>query len=193
MHDYVRVKICGVTRVEDALVAEEAGADAVGVVMYSDSPRSIGPEEAEEIFAALGPFTARVVVTHTTSKADLARVLALHPSAVQLSHPHDVPPRSGVRVIRVVEGVPLPSRADAYIVDGSRGTGRPFDAAAVQAVMRESRVPVVLAGGLDPGNVRAAVEALRPYAVDVCSGVEVAPGVKDPALIRAFVAAARGL
>lgn len=198
MHDlmrspyYVRVKICGVTRVEDAVTAERAGADAVGVVMYSDSPRSIGPEKAEEIFAALGPFTARVVVTHTTSPADLARVLALHPTAVQVSYPHAVPTESGVRVIRVVEGIPLPPDADAYIVDRSCGTGRLFDASSVRAVMQESRVPVVLAGGLDPGNVRAAVEALRPYAVDVCSGVERSPGVKDPALIRAFVAAARG-
>lgn len=194
MHDYVRVKICGVTRVGDAVAAEEAGADAVGVVMYSASPRSVGPEEAEKIFAALGPFTARVVVTHTTSKADLDLVLALHPTAVQISHPHEVPPDSGVRVIRVVGGVPLPDLdADAYIVDGSRGTGRPFDAGAVRAVMQASSVPVVLAGGLDPGNVRAAVETFHPYAVDVCSGVERVPGVKDHALIRAFVAAARGL
>ncbi|WP_298666340.1 phosphoribosylanthranilate isomerase [uncultured Methanofollis sp.] len=191
-HSYVRVKICGVTRVEDAVVAEEAGADAVGVVMYSDSPRSICPDEAEKIFAALGPFTARVVVTHTTSPDDLDRVIALHPAAVQVSHLHDVPRAAGVQVIRVVEGVPLPPHADAYIVDRSCGTGRPFDPAAVRAVMRESRVPVVLAGGLDPRNVRAAVEAFHPYAVDVCSGVERVPGVKDPALIRAFVAAARG-
>jgi phosphoribosylanthranilate isomerase len=190
---YVRVKICGVTRVEDAVAAEDAGADAVGVVMYSDSSRSIGSEEAQNIFAALGPFTARVVVTHTTSKADLRRVLALHPTAVQVSHPHEVPPDSGVRLIRVVAGVPLPAGADAYIVDRSCGTGRPFDPEAVRAVMRESAVPVVLAGGLNPGNVRAAAETFRPYAVDVCSGVEVAPGVKDPALIRAFAAAVRGL
>ncbi len=189
---YVRVKICGVTRVEDAVTAEEAGADAIGVVMYSDSPRSIGPERAAEIFAVLGPFVARVVVTHTTSPADLDRVFALHPSAVQVSHPHAVPPGAGVQVIRVVEGVPLPPRADAYIVDRSCGTGRLFDAEAVRAVMRASNVPVVLAGGLGPRNVRAAVEAFRPYAVDVCSGVEQEPGVKDPALIRAFVAAARG-
>ncbi|QSZ68390.1 phosphoribosylanthranilate isomerase [Methanofollis aquaemaris] len=193
-HGYVRVKICGVTRPEDARVAEAAGADAVGVVMFSDSPRSIGPDEAAAVFSALGPFTARVVVTHTTSPEDLARVLALHPTAVQISYPHGVPTGCGTAVMRVVgrERPAPPLHADAYIVDESMGRGHLFDPASARSFVEESRVPVVLAGGLTPENVRAAVRAVRPYAVDVCSGVEIEPGVKDPALVRAFVAAVKG-
>ncbi|MDD3622925.1 MAG: phosphoribosylanthranilate isomerase [Methanofollis sp.] len=192
--DYVRVKICGVTRPEDARVAEAAGADAVGVVMYSDSPRSVSPDEASAIFSALGPFMTRVVVTHTSSREDLSEVLALHPTAVQISYPHEVPTGCRTAVIRVVgrECPPSPLHADAYIVDESMGRGRLFDPVSARRMVEESRVPVVLAGGLTPENVRAAVRAVRPYAVDVCSGVETRQGVKDPALVRAFVAAVKG-
>ncbi|MBP2146518.1 phosphoribosylanthranilate isomerase [Methanofollis sp. W23] len=192
--EYVRVKICGVTRPEDARAAEAAGADAVGVVMYSDSPRSVSPDKASAIFSALGPFMARVVVTHTPSPEDLAEVLALGPTAVQISYPHDVPETCGTAVIRVVgrdRPVP-PLHADAYIVDESMGRGRLFDPVSARRIIEKSGVPVVLAGGLTPENVRAAVRAVGPYAVDVCSGVETRPGVKDPALVRGFVAAVKG-
>lgn len=191
---YVRVKICGVTHPEDARVAEAAGADAIGVVMYSESPRSVSPDEAAAIFSALGPFVARVVVTHTSSREDLSEVLALHPTAVQVSYPHEVLAGCGTAVIRVIgrEHPAPPLHADAYIVDESMGRGRLFDLISARRMVDESRVPVVLAGGLTPGNVRAAVRAVHPYAVDVCSGVETRPGVKDPALVRAFVAAVKG-
>jgi phosphoribosylanthranilate isomerase len=190
----LRVKICGLTRPEDAAAAERAGADAVGVVMCSDSPRSITAGEARAIFSAVGPFTATVVVTHTADPGDLDRILALRPTAVQISHPHEVPEDAGVRVIRVVgRGRPLPSgRSDAYIVDESCGTGRPFDPAYAGVFVEQSRLPVILAGGLTPENVGAAVAAVRPYAVDVCSGVETAPGIKDHGLIERFIAAAKG-
>jgi phosphoribosylanthranilate isomerase len=190
----VRVKICGLTRPEDAAAAERAGADAVGVVMCSDSPRSIKAGAARAIFSAVGPFTATVVVTHTADPVDLDRILALRPTAVQISHPHEVPEDAGVRVIRVMgRGRPLPSgRADAYIVDESCGTGRPFDPAYAGVFVEQSRLPVILAGGLTPENVGAAVAAVRPYAVDVCSGVETAPGIKDHGLIKRFIAAAKG-
>lgn len=193
LRGYVRVKVCGLTRPEDAAAAERAGADAVGVVMYSDSPRSITPGAARAVFAAVGPFTATVVVTHTADPDELDRVLALRPTAVQVSYPHEVPGDAGVRVIRVIgRGRPLPAgRTDAYIVDESCGQGRPFDPAFARAFAERSQVPVILAGGLTPENVGAAVAAIRPYAVDVCSGVETAAGVKDHRLIERFIAAAR--
>lgn len=190
----VRVKVCGLTGPEDAAAAERAGADAVGVVMCSDSPRSIGAGAARAVFSAVGPFTATVVVTHTADPGELGRILALRPTAVQISYPHEVPADAGVRVIRVTgQGRPLPpGRADAYIVDESCGTGRPFDPAFARAFAERSGLPVILAGGLTPENVGAAIAAVRPYAVDVCSGVEAAPGVKDHRLIERFIAAAKG-
>lgn len=190
----VRVKICGVTEPEDAAAAERAGADAVGVVMCSDSPRSIRADTVRAIFSVLGPFTARVIVTHTTDPRELAGILALHPTAVQISYPHEVPGDAGVQTIRVTgRDRPVPAgRADAYIVDESCGTGRPFDPAFAAAFVRESRLPVILAGGLTPENVGAAVAAVQPYAVDVCSGVETSPGVKDRARIARFIAVAKG-
>jgi len=190
----VRVKICGLTRPEDAAAAERSGADAVGVVMCSDSPRSVTAGAARAIFSAVGPFTATVVVTHTVFPEELAGILALHPTAVQISHPHEVPEDAGVRVIRVVgRGRPLPAgRTDAYIVDESCGTGRTFDPAFARTFAGQSRLPVILAGGLTPENVGPAIAAVRPYAVDVCSGVETVPGVKDHDLIGRFIAAAKG-
>ncbi|WP_343044925.1 phosphoribosylanthranilate isomerase [Methanofollis tationis] len=188
-----RVKICGLTRVEDAVAAERAGADAVGVVMCSDSPRSIGAGAARAVFSAVGPFTATVVATHTADPDELDRILALRPTAVQISYPHEMPEDAGARVIRVTgQGRPLPpGRTDAYIVDESCGTGRPFDPAFSRAFAELSSLPVILAGGLTPENVGAAIAAVRPYAVDVCSGVETAPGVKDHGLIERFIAAAK--
>jgi phosphoribosylanthranilate isomerase len=85
----------------------------------------------------------------------------------------------------------IPSDADSLIVDGSHGTGRPFDMAFASSVISTSRVPVLLAGGLTPGNVAAAIRAVRPFGVDVASGVEHAPGRKDPGEVRAFIEAAK--
>jgi phosphoribosylanthranilate isomerase len=188
----MRVKICGITTVEDALHAEEAGADAIGVILFSDSPRCVGPERAEEIFSSLGPFITTVAVTHTRSRKDLNRVLALHPRAVQISHPFNFPRRPPARILRVTRpGDPFPDGADALVVDQSMGTGRLFDPGFASALVRQSKVPVILAGGLTAENVAGAIRAVRPYAVDVASGVEVRPGIKDPAKVTAFIRASR--
>ena len=187
------VKICGITRPEDARAAVEAGADAVGVVMASDSPRSCGIEEARAVFAVVPPGVLRVVVSHTDSAEGLAACLAAGPDAVQLSEPLAVPPSAGVAVIRVVgPGDPVPGACAMVIVDASHGRGRPYDAAYARKVAAGSPVPVLLAGGLSPENVGAAVREGRPFGVDVASAVEAAPGVKDHARIRAFVRAAKG-
>src|SRR5512133_1460473 len=105
----MRIKICGITRPDDARFAEQEGADAIGVVLFSDSKRSVSPKQASEIFAAVGPFTTTVAVTHTTSRDDLEQIIALNPDAIQISHPFEFKRDSGVRVIRVIgRGDPLP-------------------------------------------------------------------------------------
>lgn len=187
------VKICGITRPEDARAAVEAGADAIGVVMASDSPRSCTVEAARAVFAAVPPGVLRVVVSHTDSAGGLAACLAAGPDALQLSQPIAVPPSASVAVIRVVgPGAPIPGDCAMVIVDASHGRGQPYDPVFAREVAAGSPVPVLLAGGLSPENVEAAIREVRPFGVDVASGVEAAPGVKDHARIRAFVRAAKG-
>ena len=191
----MRIKICGITSVDDALSAQSAGADAIGVVMYSHSKRSVSKKRAAEIFAALDPFTATVVVSHTSDPQEFADMLTLRPTAVQISYPFAVPEKTtGVKVLRVAaKGQPLPDDCDGIVIDESQGEGRRFDLAFARDVVRRSRVPVILAGGLTPENVQDAVSRVRPYAVDVASGVEAYPGVKDKEKMHAFIKACRGV
>jgi len=187
------VKICGITSVDDARHAEAAGADALGVILFSESPRCVNLERAGEIFRSVGPFIMTVAVTHTRQRRDLNRVLAIHPGAIQISHPFNFPVRPAARILRVVRpGGAVPTDADALVVDQSMGTGRHYDPDFAGGLVRESRAPVILAGGLTPENVAGAIRAVRPYAVDVASGVEVRPGVKDPEKVTAFINASRG-
>ncbi|MDD1657204.1 MAG: phosphoribosylanthranilate isomerase [Methanomicrobiales archaeon] len=188
----MRVKICGITRPEDARMAAEAGADAVGVILCSDSARCVTTERAREIFTAAGPLVVRVVVTHTTRAEDLRDVLAAGPDAIQVFHPFDHLPDPGVRLLRVLRRGDTPRvDCDAVVIDDSHGQGRPFDPVSARDIVARSRVPVILAGGLTPENVAGAIRSVRPYAVDVSSGVEQSTGVKDPRLVRAFIQAAR--
>lgn len=188
----MRVKICGITRPEDARFAEEQGADAIGVVLFSDSKRSVPPERAEEIFAAVSPHVEKVAVTHTTSREDLDRILSLNPSAVQIFHPFVFETKPRARIIRAVaRGDPVPADTDAIIVDDSHGSGRACDLDYARDMARDSPVPLILAGGLTPENVEEAIRLVKPYAVDVASGVEVSPGIKDREKVRAFIAASR--
>jgi phosphoribosylanthranilate isomerase len=188
----MRVKICGITRPEDACFAEQVGADAIGVVLFSDSKRCVSPGRAEEIFATVGPFTTTVAVTHTKSREDLAEIITLKPDAIQVSHPFIFRKDPGARVIRVIgRGDPLPEDCDAVIVDDSHGEGRQFDQDYAREIVQRSKVPVILAGGLTPANVSGAIRRVRPYAVDVASGVEMVPGIKDNEKVRVFIAACR--
>jgi len=190
----MRVKICGITSVSDAKMAEDAGADAIGVIVCSDSPRNLSFEEAGEILASVGPFVTTVCVSHTTSEDDLRGILALRPHAVQIFHDLKVPPESGVKVLRAVAPGGSPSEdCSALIIDGSHGKGRQFDSVFAKTLVKRSRVPVILAGGLTPENVRAAIEEIKPYAVDVASGVECKPGVKDKTKVRNFMKICRGV
>src|SRR5512136_2947431 len=156
----MRVKICGITCPEDARFAEQQGADAIGVVVFSGgvSLRVVEEEKAREIFDAVGPFTTTVAVSHTKSKDELDRMIALRPHAIQISHPFRFDKDPGVAVIRVIgRGASLPEDCDAVIVDDSHGKGRDFDPSYASETVKRSRVPVILAGGLTPENVRDAI------------------------------------
>ena len=190
----MRVKICGITNIGDALFAERSGADAIGVVISEESPRCISTEDAKEIFSALGPFTTTVIVTHTNSQDLLEEMAAVNPSAIQVSADVKRPEDYRGKMIRVAgaDGK-VPDDCDAIIIDQSHGRGVPFDYEYAERIMRTATKPVILAGGLNPSNVPAAISRLQPlnlYAVDVCSGVERSPGIKDPMMILEFLKAA---
>ncbi|MDO9033981.1 MAG: phosphoribosylanthranilate isomerase [Methanoregula sp.] len=189
----MRIKCCGITRPEDARYAEACGADATGVVVFSPtSKRSVTPERAREIFDAVGPFTTTVAVSHTTSPEDLEKMLALNPDAIQISHPFVFREKPVVRVIRVIgRNDLLPTDCDAIIVDESHGSGKNFDLSHAREAVHRSELPVILAGGLTTENVADAIRQVHPYAVDVASGIETSPGIKDHKKIAAFIAAVR--
>ena len=185
------MKICGITSPADALLAEAAGADAIGVVLFSASPRCVALESAREIFDAV-PALTRVCVTHSTDPGELRSICAIRPDALQISCKASVPSTCRAEIIRMVSPMDsLPLEADTLIVDGSHGTGQRFDQAFASRVVRTAGVPVLLAGGLTPDNVGAAIRAVQPHGVDVASGVEYEPGRKDQEKVMTFVIAAR--
>jgi phosphoribosylanthranilate isomerase len=199
----VRVKICGVTRPEDAAACEAAGADAIGLIFAPRSRRRVDAARAAEVAVAAGPFLTRVGVFQDADEDEiLAAVEAARLDAVQLhggeSDALAARLRRRVRVVRALRFEPgvtpeaLAGRPhDAVLLDGLRpGSGQAFDWAAAAAWHGHPRL--VLAGGLRPDTVADAVRALRPYAVDVASGVESGPGEKDPGAVAAFIEAARG-
>jgi phosphoribosylanthranilate isomerase len=194
----IKVKICGVTSVDDARMAAEMGASAVGLVFWPQSPRAVGIEQAKRIVAALPPFVSAVgVFVNQPEAADIAREVGL--SAVQLhgDEPPDTYRSLPVRVIKavavtgngsgdLVAAIPASATVllDAHDPVKRGGTGRAIDWTVAAAVAR--RRPIILSGGLNADNVVSAVEAVRPYAIDVSSGVESAPGRKDPQKLRAL-------
>jgi phosphoribosylanthranilate isomerase len=205
----VKVKICGLTSAADARAAAEAGADAVGLVFWSKSPRAVDVPAARVIAAALPPFVLRVGVFVDASPEDLARAVdEVGLDLVQL-HGQEPPesldalPRRALKAVHLLGEADLAPAlryaergagllVDARSADRPGGTGAPCDWPLARR-LREQVPFLVLAGGLDPGNVAAAVAAVRPDAVDVSSGVEAAPGRKDRARMRAFVEALRSV
>jgi phosphoribosylanthranilate isomerase len=201
----MRVKICGVRRVEDAQLACELGADAIGLVFWPDSPRFIDPYRARAIVAALPPFVSPVGVfvdqpsDYVSGVAGLVRL-----GAVQL-HGNEPAATYAKSVHRVIKAVTLPNGVeslaavpdhvtvllDAHDPIQRGGTGRTIDWSLAATVARSRRV--ILSGGLTPENVAEAIARVRPYAVDVSSGVESKPGVKDPDKLRCFFEAVANL
>ena len=208
----VHIKICGITRSEDALFAEESGAQAVGFVFYDKSPRYIVPEKAGEISEKLGPFIARVgvfvdeehaKVIETVRTANLTAV-QLHgsesPAYVdELIHPSsfNIHPLRWIQVIKSFRvgqdfdcGAMAGYNINTFLLDTFEkgncygGIGKTFDWNKALECKKYGRI--ILAGGLNPSNVREAVTTVKPWAVDVSSGVEISPGIKNPDKIRAF-------
>jgi phosphoribosylanthranilate isomerase len=199
----VRVKICGVTRAEDALAAVRLGADALGFNFWPGSKRHITAAAARGIIARLPPFVTPVGVFVNQLEGEM-RALAAE-TGIQVFQLHgDEPPELCARLpLPVVKAIPvdqvralsrlLSYEVSAFLLDtpsrGYGGSGEPFDWSLAEGVSEVA--PVILAGGLTPENVAAAVRAVRPYAVDVASGVESSPGVKDMARMSRFFAAVR--
>lgn len=198
----VRVKICGITNPDDALAAEEAGADAIGLIFAERSKRRVTLEQAKTISAVLGPLITRVGVFVDAPFGDILKaVRTLKLGAVQLHGDETLDYaealRAEVQVIRAVAFTPglTPEAlrrfpADAVFLDGpTPGSGETFswgDAGTLKGFPN-----LILAGGLTPRNVAAGIQALKPYAVDVASGVERAIGLKDCVKVQDFVRAAK--
>ena len=208
-----RIKICGITRVADALAAAEAGADAIGLVFWPGTPRCVEIPRAREIADALPPFVTKVALFVDPSPADVRTVLDALPIDVLQFHGDESRTlcsafaRPYLKAVGVKDGVDLLECASRYgdasglLFDTFRagampgGTGHTFDWSRLSPAVRAAlRVPLILSGGLDPANVGDAIRAVGPWAVDVSSGVEErgpdgAPrkGIKDAARIAAFV------
>jgi phosphoribosylanthranilate isomerase len=203
----VKVKICGVTSVADALVAAEAGADVVGLMFYAKSPRYISLETAEEISRALPPFVLRAGVFVNPSEEEVMKAITRCGLSLLQFHGDETPEfctQFGVmsmKAFRIRDAASLaalpkyPTEAyllDAYSAEALGGTGEKFNwDLAIEA--KKFGKPIFLAGGLTPENVAEAVAKVQPFGVDVSSGVESAPGKKDAAKVRAFIAAAKSV
>src|SRR5688572_27988946 len=203
----VKVKICGITNVADALAVAEAGADMVGLVFYEKSPRHIAIQTAKEVAQRLPPFVVKVGVFVNPPEDLVLRAIGECGMTLLQFHGDEAPEfctQFGVmsmKAFRVRDAESLHVLAayntaawllDAYAADILGGTGATFNwDFAVEA--QKLGKPVVLAGGLTPDNVAVAVRRVRPFGVDVSSGVEYAPGKKDPAKVKAFIAAARSV
>lgn len=200
-----RVKICGITRVDDALSAAAAGADAIGLVFYPPSPRAVTVEQAAAICAALPPLVTAIGLFVDADPGRVREVLAQVPLGLLQFHGDETADycdqfhRPYLKALRVRDDTDIAAapaaypRAQGLLLDAYRpgvpgGTGEVFDWARIPAAVAPR---IVLAGGLNPANVADAVARVRPWAVDVSGGVEAAPGVKDAQRIEAFVAAVR--
>ena len=204
MKHRTRIKICGLTREADVDAAVAAGADAVGFVFYNKSPRCVTPERAAELARRLPPFVTPVGLFVNASADAISRALQAVPNMLLQFHGDERPAacnwfgRPYIRAARMEPGFDLLdfalqfSQAQAILLDahveGYGGGGKVFD---WSLIPRNVPLPVVLSGGLHAGNVTTGVRQLRPWAVDVSSGVESAKGIKDASLIQQFCDAVR--
>lgn len=202
----VKVKVCGVTRIRDAMLASDLGASAVGFIFWDQSHRSVQPSQAAEIAAVLPPDVAPIGVFVDPSPTWVEEVSAqVGLAAVQLHGDETVDfclalPQRVLKAVRLRDAADVQAAAglpealtvlvDVHDPDKKGGTGRTVDWALAAAVARRRRV--FLAGGLTPGNVGEAVRVVRPYAIDVSSGLEASPGIKSPELLHAFFEALSG-
>ncbi len=196
-----RIKICGITRAEDALAAVRCGADAVGLVFYPPSPRAVNLQQAQAIASVLPPFVTLVGLFVNEPRARLTQLLQSVRIDLLQFHGEESPTdcasyyRPWIKAIRMQEQIDLPAQErlyfgasglllDTYRADIPGGTGQRFDWERIPAEMASR---IILAGGLTPDNVESAVRRVRPYAVDVSGGVEESKGIKDAGKIAAFI------
>ena len=196
-----RVKICGITSVEDAIKAVDSGADAIGLVFYGASPRAVSVEQAATICAALPPFVTVVALVVNAEPSFVSSLLASVPVDVIQFHGDESAAycqqfnRPYIKAIRMRPDLVLSEcfeefkQAQALLLDAYRkgvpgGTGEVFDWGRIP---QQRELPIILAGGLHADNVSEAIAKVQPYAVDVSGGVEQAPGVKDKAKVQQFI------
>jgi phosphoribosylanthranilate isomerase len=200
----VRVKICGITNREDALYAADCGADALGFVFYAGSPRCVTPETVTAICAELPPFVSRVGLFVNETSARIAALAGQCGLDVVQLHGDEAPEACAAPPLRVIKALRLRDAEslvgheryrvsalllDAWVAESFGGTGQCCDWTLAEPVARLR--PVILAGGLTPENVGVAIRQVRPYAVDVSSGVEMAPGRKNPRKVAQFIRLAK--
>lgn len=200
-----RIKICGITRAEDARAAADSGADVIGLVFYAPSPRAVTAEQAADIVEALPPFVGAVGLFVDAPRAEIEAVLASVPLDMLQFHGDEEPEFCGsfrrpwLKALRMREDLDLAQAAQRYgdaralLLDAYRegvpgGTGETFDWG---LIANDLQRPIVLAGGLNPANVMDAVTSVAPAAVDVSGGVEASPGIKDHQKVQQFIAAVR--
>lgn len=196
-----RIKICGLRDAETAVAAAQLGADAIGLVFYASSPRAVDASQSQQIVQALPPFVTTVGLFVNADPDYVAGVLAQVPLDLLQFHGDESPDycrqfnRPYLKAVRVKPGLDLLEYAarygdargilvDAFVPDAPGGTGETFDWSLLPAQLP---LPLILSGGLHAGNVADAIRQVRPWAVDVSSGVERSKGIKDVAKIAAFI------
>ncbi|MDP0588887.1 MAG: phosphoribosylanthranilate isomerase [Candidatus Endonucleobacter bathymodioli] len=199
-----RIKVCGISTVHDAVAATDVGIDILGLVFYGESPRFVTIERASDIASSVPPFTLLVGLFVNALESDIAAVLERLPLGLLQFHGDESVADCSrwsipyIKALRVRPGVSISDMAGAYdsakgyLLDTYRagvagGTGESFDWGLIPDDLKK---PVILAGGLNPENIRAAIDTVQPYGVDVSSGVESSPGVKSVEKIKAFIHAA---
>lgn len=202
----MRVKICGITNKEDALHAVENGADALGFVFFEKSPRCVSRDQAAAIIAELPPLVTTVGLFVNSTRETISETIRVCGLNVVQLHGDELPEECHYDGVKVVKALRLRQQSDleeaarfltptllvdAYVPGEYGGTGSLSDWELARQLAAQRRV--ILAGGLTPENVAAGIEAVRPYAVDVSSGVEATPGKKDPRKVSLFIKNAKEL
>jgi len=203
----IRVKICGITRIQDGLHAAAAGADAIGLVFYPPSPRAVTLKQARDICLALPPFVTTVALFVDPTEAQVESVISAVPVDTLQFHGNEQPGfcaqfgRPFLKALKMSADMDLMAEAeryhqasgilvDSYHADMAGGTGEAFDWSRLPT---DTQWPLILAGGLQTGNVAQAIRQVRPYAVDISSGVESEKGIKDAIKVTAFINEVQGV